>query len=110
MITPKKRGGKTARPKYLQELAKIAPTWATRIKKYGVAIAFDKFNKQLVDHSTCIVGEAHGFNARYLTDFPSDPKYCADCTDSAIEVIRGDKLNSRGIHQFIKHWKKEHGQ
>ena len=66
MTTANKRGGKTARPKYLQELAKIAPKWAGLIAKLGTEAVNEthRVNGRKLDitsGSHCIVGEAWGF-------------------------------------------------
>lgn len=105
-------------------LTNISPLWAdvlTRInsvsgllKKRYVAFRLTTKKLDITDYSFCMIGEANGFDRRYLKTYENG---CSDCDKiaNAFNVSRKDKNEieipriEKVIVEFCDHVEKYHG-
>lgn len=93
----------------LDRFSKIAPVWAKRIRDEGLIWnAIKRYENEYINHSCCLVGEAHGFTDDYSE--MSSPEYCKECASLCIVWAEEDsrKEQNTWLRAFIKHWNTRH--
>ena len=91
--------------------SEIAPIWSERLIQARdeispISITRLKWYQELKNSSTCVVGEAHGFSADYVSK-------CGQCNKLAWRfmfffLIQSDSRIERTKVRFVHHWNKEH--
>ena len=91
--------------------SEIAPIWSERLiqardKLSPISITRLKWYQELKNSSSCVVGEAHGFSADYVTK-------CGECNKLAWRfmfffLIQSNSRIERTKVRFVNHWNKVH--
>ncbi len=91
--------------------SEIAPIWSERLiqardKISPISITRLKWYQELKNSSTCVVGEAHGFSADYVSK-------CGQCNKLAWRfmfyfLIQSDSRIEKTKVKFVHHWNNEH--
>jgi hypothetical protein len=87
---------------------RLCPKWYGRIMKYGFHGAYMRFQWQMEDRGTCIVGELHGGVSKYEMKRSWD--VCDTCDRYGDEVlIEYEGYNwVDAIPKLMRHWEHRH--
>ena len=101
---------------------KLCPVWNKAINQEGMKLfgkklygdcnfICDEKKINIHDASSCIVGEAHGWDSEYMVIYDSK-KSCVGCTMFSENFALVDNMENliRFKDNFVNHWDLDHGK